>query len=75
MIFGFYFSRPESISALFKIPKGAETSVCAAISREHIGVSAGLTVADKSHMIYAHSHAARGAAGGSLLLGEQQTSG
>ena len=69
------FSRPGSISSLFKSPKGEETSVCAAISREHIGVSAGLTVADKSRVINTHSHAARGAAGGSLLLGEQQTSG
>ena len=35
---------------------GEETSVCAAISREHIGDSAGLTVADKSCMINTHTH-------------------
>ncbi len=75
------FSRPGSISSLFKTPMGEETSVFAAISREHIGDSAGLTVADKSCMInththsHTHTHMQRGAGGGSLLLGEQQTSG
>lgn len=50
--------------------------MCAAISREHIGVSAGLTAADKSCVINTHSNAGRGASGGgSPLLGEQQTSG
>lgn len=69
------FSRLGSISSLFKTPRGEETSVCVAISREHIGVSAGLTVADKSCMINTHTRAERGAGSGSLLLGEQQTSG
>lgn len=51
------FSEPRSISSLFKTPMGEETSVFAAISREHIGDSAGLTVADKSCMINTHAHA------------------
>lgn len=79
---GLLFSRQRSISPLFKSPKGEETSGSAAISGEHIGVSAGLTVADKSCMINAHASArththtrACWAVGGSPLLGEQQTSG
>lgn len=49
------FSKLRSISSLFKTPREEETSACAAISREHIGVSAGLTVADKSCMINTHT--------------------
>lgn len=49
------FFKQRSISSLFKTPVGEETSVFAAISREHIGDSAGLTVADKSCMINTHT--------------------
>lgn len=85
MIFGFLFLKQRSIISLFETPVGEETSVFAAISGEHIRDSAGLTVADKSRMIntLAHTHARAPtdtrvsalAAGGGLLLGEQQTSG
>lgn len=83
MIFGSLFLKQRSIISLFETPVGEETSVFAAISGEHIRDSAGLTVADKSRMIntLAHTRAPTDtrvsalAAGGGLLLGEQQTSG
>lgn len=54
---GLLFFKRRSISSLFKTPLGEETSVFAAISGEHIGDSAGLTVADKSGVINTHTHA------------------
>lgn len=85
MIFGFLFFKQSSIISLFETPVGEETSVFAAISREHIRDSAGLTVADKSRMINTpartraraptDTRVCRLAGGGGLLLGEQQTSG
>lgn len=52
------FSGMRSISSLLNNPEGGKrkTSVCAAISREHISVSLGLTVADKRGMINTHTH-------------------
>lgn len=87
MISGSLFFKQSSIISLFETPVGEEASVFAAISGEHIRDSAGLTVADKSCMINtlarprarmctpAHTRLSRLAAGGGLLLGEQQTSG
>lgn len=52
---GLLFFKRRSISSLFKTPLGEETSVFAAISGEHVGDSAGLTVADKSGVINTHT--------------------